>query len=293
MKKWTSVVGKSLSLILFYLPESFRRFWSWFFAILFFDIFRFRRMIMLNNLAIAFPEWSKSQRVQTARKHAFYLFYNFFEFCLFPSLNESWIKQNIIFDEISELEKAMQGQKGVLILSLHLGHGDMGISMLAHHGVPMSVISKHFKYPWLNDFWYGTRKRFGAHFIDPHGRNTSFDILKSLKNKEAVIFVIDQYMGPPYGLETTFFGVKTGTAYGLALFALKTKVPVVPVFTYRDAHMRNHICALPPISFVEGATKDETLLQMTQKYNHVIEDLIRKYPEHWLWLHRRWKKYLS
>lgn len=291
MKNWTSVFGKSLSLILFYLPESFRRFWSWFFAILFFDIFRFRRKIMLNNIGIAFPTWSVSQRIQVARKHAFYLFYNFFEFCLFPSLSEKWIKNNIIFDDISELEKALQNQKGVLILSLHLGHGDMGISMLAYHGTPMSVISKHFKYSWLNDFWYGTRKRFGAHFIDPHGRNTSFDILKSLKNKEAVIFVIDQYMGPPYGLETTFFGVKTGTAYGLALFALKTKVPVIPVFTYRDAQMRNHIAALPPVPLAEGATKDETLLNMTQTYNHVIEGLIRKYPEHWLWLHRRWKNF--
>jgi KDO2-lipid IV(A) lauroyltransferase len=293
MKNWISVFGKSFSLILFLLPESFRRFWSWFFAILFFDVFRFRRRIMVNNIAIVFPDWTLLARIKAARKHSFYLFYNFFEFCLFPSINDDWIKKNIIFEDLSELDGALQVQKGVLILSLHLGHGDMAISMLAHRGVPMSVISKQFKYTWLNDFWYGTRKRFGAHFIDPHGRNTSFDILKALKNKDAVIFVIDQYMGPPYGLETSFFGVKTGTAYGLALFAMKTKVPVIPVYTYRDAQMRNHICALPPVSFEEASSKEETLLKMTQKYNHVIEDLIRKYPEHWLWLHRRWKKYLS
>jgi KDO2-lipid IV(A) lauroyltransferase len=266
---------------------------AWFFVFIFFDLFHFRHKVILDNIKIAFPDLSSYDKLKIARKHVFYLFYNFFEFCLFPQINETWIKRNIIFDDVSELEKALDLKKGVLILSLHLGHGDMGISMLAHRGLSLSVISKHFKYAWLNDFWFGTRKRFGAHFIDPHGRNTSFDILKALKKNEAVIFVIDQYMGPPYGLETTFFGVKTGTAYGLALFALKTKVPVIPVFTYRDAQMRNHIRALPPVQFEECATKDETLLSMTQKYNYILEDIIRKYPEHWLWLHRRWKRYRS
>jgi KDO2-lipid IV(A) lauroyltransferase len=292
MKKLMSALGRSISFFLYQLPESVRSLASWLLAILFFDVFRFRRRIMLNNISRALPELPENKRVQIIRKHAFYIFYNFFEFCLFPQIDETWISRNIIFDDISELEKSLALRKGVLILSLHLGHGDMGISMLAHKGVPMSVISKHFKYSWLNDFWFGTRKRFGAHFIDPHGRNTSFDILKSLRNKEAVIFVIDQYMGPPYGLETTFFGIKTGTAYGLALFALKTKTPVVPVYTYRDEQMRNHIVALPPVEFKEGLSKDETLLTMTQKYNHVIEGIIRKHPEHWLWLHRRWKNYL-
>jgi KDO2-lipid IV(A) lauroyltransferase len=247
----------------------------------------------LNNIAIALPDLSEAARLQIVRQHVFYIFYNFFEFCLFSQIDQAWIDRNIIFDDISELEKALAQQKGVLILSLHLGHGDMAIAMLTRKGIPMTVISKHFKYQWLNDFWFDSRKKYGTHFIDPHGRTTSFDILKSLKNKEAITFVIDQFMGPPYGLETTFFGVKTGTAYGLALFALKTKVPVVPVYTYRDKQMRNHIVALPPVEFKEGNSKDETLLNMTQKYNYVLEDIIRRHPEHWLWLHRRWKKYLS
>lgn len=286
-----SALGRAISFIFYHLPAVFRSFTAWFLALLFFDLFRFRRKIMLNNIAMALPEVEASKRLTIIRKHVFYIFYNFFEFCLFPQITQAWNERNIIFDDISELEKALALNKGVLMLSLHLGHGDMAISNLALKGIQMSVISKHFKYSWLNDFWFGTRKKFGVRFIDPHGRNTSFDILKALRNKDAVIFVIDQYMGPPYGLETTFFGIKTGTAYGLALFALKTKVPVVPVYTYRDEQMRNHIVALPPVEFEESPTKDETLLNMTQKYNHILEEIIRKYPEHWLWLHRRWKKY--
>lgn len=290
MQKLISYFGRLLSHILFYLPEKFRYFLSWFFTFLFFDGFRFRRKIMMQNIERVFPNKSRQEKTQIVRKHVFYLFYNFFEFCIFPAINEKWIQENIIFEGVENLETPLKSS-GVLILALHLGHGDMGISMLAHKGVPLFVISKHFKYSWLNQFWYGTRKRFGAHFIDPHGRNTSFDILKALKNKNAVIFVQDQFMGPPYGVETKFFGIDTGTACGLSLFALKTKLPVIPVYCYRDDKMRTHVAALPAVPFVEGENREKTLVQMTQNYNTVLEDLIQKYPEHWLWIHRRWKNY--
>jgi len=262
-------------------------------AILFFDVFRFRRKIMMQNIQIVFPEKSQKVKIILARNSIKKIIYSFYEFCLLPSIDDKWIQQNIHFKGLDFLDQARLKNKGVLLLSLHLGHGDMAISMIAHRGYPLYVISKHFKVKWLNDFWFGTRKRFGANFLDPHGRNSSFDILKILKQKGILIFVLDQYMGPPYGLETTFFGVKTGTAYGLSLFALKTGAPVLPVWTYRDKNGKNVIEFGPEIPLAPELSKDEILLATTQQYNHVIETLIQKHPEDWLWIHRRWKKYLS
>ncbi len=248
---------------------------------------------MLSNLNIVFPELSYDEKKKLGRESFRRLFYQFYEFCLFSSIDDNWIREKVQFKGLENLNQAFAQNKGVMILSLHLGHGDMGISMLANKGYPLFVISKFFKIKWLNDFWFGTRQRFGAQFLDPHGRNSSFDILKILKNKGAVIFVLDQYMGPPFGLETTFFGIKTGTAYGLSLFSIKTNAPVVPVWTYRNDHGQHIIEVGPEIKPTLGETREESLLFTTQKYNFILENLIRTYPKDWLWIHRRWKKYYS
>lgn len=293
MRCFLAYVGKTLSRILIKIPESWRWFFCSFIAIVIYDGLRFRRRVILQNLKIVFPDRSLKEYHRIARSSIKNILYSFYEFCLLPSIDEAWIQAHVDFKGLNHLDQAMKKDKGVLLLSLHLGHGDMAISMIAHRGYPLSVISKHFKVKWLNDFWFGTRTRFGAHFLDPHGRNSSFDILKILKQKRLLIFVLDQYMGPPYGLETTFFGVKTGTAYGLSLFALKTGAPVLPVWTYRDALGRNVIELGEEIAIEQKSSKEGTLLATTQKYNHVLEELILQHPEDWLWIHRRWKKYLS
>ena len=80
-------------------------------------------------------------------------------------------------------------------------------------------------------------------------------ILKSLKKNEAVVFVMDQFMGPPIGVRTTFFGHETGSAMGLAVMAQRSKVPVVPVYTYRDDNGDTHIILEPPIPFEDKVSE--------------------------------------
>lgn len=275
------------------MPEKVRRFIAALGACLLFDIFRFRRQIIMQNIDIVFPKMAKNEKIRLGRESLRRLIYNFYEFCLFPVITEEWISSHIEFKGLENLDQAMQKDKGVLLLSLHLGHGDMAISMLAHKKYPLHVISKHFRVRWLNDFWFGTRKRFGATFLDPHGRNSSFDILRILKSRGLVIFVLDQYMGPPYGLPTTFFGRQTGTAYGLSLFSMKTGAPVLPIWTYRDEQGKNIIEVGQEIEPEVNVSREESLLMTTQKYNSVIESLILRYPRDWMWLHRRWKRYRS
>jgi KDO2-lipid IV(A) lauroyltransferase len=155
----------------------------------------------------------------------------------------------------------------------------------------LHLISKTFKSKWLNDFWFSVRRQKGMQFIEPHGKEASFRILRALREKSGVIFVMDQFMGKPYGVETTFFEHSTGTAYGLALFAMKTEVPVVPVFTFRDSEGRTVIKAEPPLPFENFGDREITIQKMTQKYNNKLEEIVRRHPEQWMWVHRRWKKF--
>ena len=98
-------------------------------------------------------------------------------------------------------------------------------------------------------------------------------------------------MGKPYGIETTFFGRKTGTAYGLALFAMKSKAPVIPVYAYRDEDLKTHVVFEEEIQVENIEDKDLQIRVMTQKYNDRVESIVRRHREQWMWVHRRWKKW--
>jgi KDO2-lipid IV(A) lauroyltransferase len=128
-------------------------------------------------------------------------------------------------------------------------------------------------------------------FLPPHGRELPFKILKALKDQRCVAFVIDQFMGKPYGIESTFFGYKTGSPVGLSVFANKSQAPVVPIHCYRDSEGVFNIVFSPEVPFEKTEQKDNQLLHMSEKYNRVVESLILKHPEQWMWIHRRWKKW--
>lgn len=292
MRFWINALASSWAYFLKLFPRKVIWYFAIFLAWLWFDVLRIRRWTVLKNLSIAFPEASFLDRKHLARQSMRHLCYNFFEFCTLPTVNERWLSEDVIVHGYEHYEKAKAQGRGVLFLSLHLGNGDMGIAALAMMGIKMNVISKTFRNPVANQFWFGVRERLGTRFLEAHGRSLPFDILKACKNNEAVVFVIDQFMGKPYGVETTFFGRKTGTAYGLALFALKTGAPVMPVYSYHDEDLRLNIVFEEPIGLettVESKDKDLQMQRMTQKYTDRVESIVREHPDQWMWLHRRWK----
>ncbi len=291
MRFWTNAVALSLAILFKIFPVRLRWAFGVFWGRLWFDVLKFRRFTVLKNLTIAFPEKSHEERIRIGRESMENLCYGAIEFTQMPFKNQQWMEREVIFHGEEHYRRAAAQGKGVLLLSLHLGNGDVGLAALALRGYPLNVISKKFKNAFANQFWFGVRERLGTRFLEPHGSKVAFEILKATKQNEAVVFVIDQFMGKPYGIETTFFGRKTGTAYGLALFAMKTKAPVVPVYAYRDAQFRTHLAFEEEVTTDFNEDKDLQIRLMTQKYNERVEATVRKFPEQWMWIHRRWKKW--
>jgi KDO2-lipid IV(A) lauroyltransferase len=153
----------------------------------------------------------------------------------------------------------------------------------------MQLISKEFKSRWLNDLWFGMRRKHGTRFIAPE--KSSFEILRALRRNELVVFVLDQFMGPPIGVRTRFFGKETGTAMGCALMADRTHSPVVPCYTYRKEDGRHVMVFEKPIEFLDHGLRDQNIAVMTQIYTDKIEAIVRKHPGQWMWIHRRWKEF--
>lgn len=260
-------------------------------AWLWWDVLRLRRFTVYKNLTIAFPEWTKEEKKRVARQSLVYFCFQIPSFFFLGGLRLQDASRIADFEGLENFERAQAKGKGVLWLTLHLGPGDLAMSLLALRGLPLHLISKRFRSEALTELWFAGRKLCGSKFIDPHGPRNAFQILSALRAKESVIFVLDQYMGRPFGVPTLFFGRRTGTAYGLALFSLKTNAPVVPVYCYWNPQGRLIVRFEPEVEVhVEsGVERELQLIQMTQRYTDVLEAIVRRYPEQWMWIHRRWK----
>jgi KDO2-lipid IV(A) lauroyltransferase len=276
-----------------FFPRAFLRMSGSWVGFLWFDVFGFRKKIVLNNLHIAFPEWTDKERYRVGRESVYQLGYNFGEFFFIPSLSKAWVDKNVIFEGWENVEKAHSAGKGMFFLTLHLGNGDLASNAIALKGQPISIITKRFKTQWFNDLWFSIRGAQGVQYIDAHAPTNAFDILKALKKNTALVFVLDQYMGKPFGVATTFFGRRTGTAYGLALFAQKTKAPVLPIYTFEGDDKKLHIVVEPAMdtNAYVSEDKEESTQRLTQAFNDKLEEIVRKHPEQWMWVHRRWKDF--
>jgi KDO2-lipid IV(A) lauroyltransferase len=285
MKQLTGWLGRALSFLIFKSPAFVRLGLAWFLAFLWFDVLRIRRQVVLDNLRKAFPEWTEKQRLHTARTSLRHLGLNFIEYCYLPFLKRDNVDRYFEFHGLDVLNEALAKRKGVLLLTLHLGHGDLCAAAMAVKGYPMVMVSKFFKIQWLNDLWFGMRERVGMKFVGP--RNSSFQLLRALKNGSVVVIPLDQFTGPPIGVRTKFFGIETGTAAGFAVMADRSEAPVISVYTVRKPDGRH------AIHFVREIKEQGTASLVTQRFNDELESFVRLYPDQWMWLHKRWKRFVE
>ncbi|MFZ4403538.1 MAG: lysophospholipid acyltransferase family protein [Pseudobdellovibrionaceae bacterium] len=286
---------KAIGFILYLLPRTWRRFLGFLLGVLWFDILRIRRQIVLQNLQKAFPQWEEQKKIHVGRRSLQNMGFHFVDLLTLPYWQESDFNKYIVFEGMENLNRALEKQKGVYFLSLHLGDGDLGSNAIARRGSAINIITKRFKNKKWDQLWFGLRGAHGVQYIEAHSATTAFDILKALKKNQIVVFVMDQFMGPPYGIATEFFGHKTGTAYGLSLFVQKTQTSVLPVYSYEGPDHKLHVVFEKPLDNPPGIDQNKDKiwqqLQWTQLFCDRIESIVRAYPEHWMWVHRRWKKF--
>ncbi|MCB0413178.1 MAG: lysophospholipid acyltransferase family protein [Bdellovibrionales bacterium] len=282
-----SYIAKGISYLIHNLPQPILNFIGDLMGLFWWDVVRLRRQVVFDNINKVFPHWTEKQRAHLARKSMKNLGRGLIEYFRLPFIDKSNYEQFFKYEGVEHLEAALKQDKGVCLLSLHTGNGDMGVFGLSLKGYPISLISKVFTISWANELWFAMRARCGANYIAP--RNSTYAVLKAINRKDAVIFVLDQFMGPPVGIKVKFFGEETGASMGLTVMAKRTGAPVIPVFDIRNEDGSHTIHFLPEIPFEEKENKEKTLSHMTQVYTNCIEKIILDYPEQWMWIHRRWK----
>lgn len=281
-------LGRATSYVLFHGPRLLRVGLGNFLAFLWFDLFRIRRKVVLDNLRLAFPEKTERERVRLGRASLRGLGLNFIEYSFLPWLSPDNYENYFRFENPELVDEALARGKGVLMLTLHLGHGDLACAAMSLRGWPIVMVSKFFKLRWLNDMWFGMRQRLGTRFIAP--RDSSYALLRSLKSGAAVVIPLDQFTGPPIGVRTTFFGHETGTAAGLAVMAERSGAPVLAVYTYRDRDGK-HVLRFEKEMTIPKTRDPANAAKVTQEFNDELERYVRLHPEQWMWIHRRWKTF--
>lgn len=242
----------------------------------------------LRNLEIAFPDISLRQRRRILRR----LFVSFgrqlAEFCLFPRYARANVSQVAVYEGFENFDVAKKRGKGVLFLTAHLGGWEVGSFVHSVHGHTLWVVVRALDNPYLDRLVERYRTLHGNRAFEK--QDFARGLLSAMKQGATVGVLMDQNMTPPQGIFVPFFGIAACTASGLARVALRTDAAVVPAFTLWDPVIRKYRVHFdPPLALVRTGNTDSDVIANTALFTRVIEDYVRRYPDQWLWVHRRWK----
>jgi len=270
------------------LPRPLARAVAIFFAqIIYLLHFRLRR-VGLRNLALAFPEKSKSSRARILRGEFTSLGRQLAEVCHFPKYTLENVNQVIVYDGFENYERAYARGKGVLFLTAHFGGWELSAFSHSMHGHWMHVVMRPMDNLYLDRLIRTYRTMHGNTTVDKD--DFIRGLLAAMKKGEVVGILMDTNMTPPQGIFVDFFGIPACTASGLARIALRTDAAVVPTFTIWDPVLRKYRLRFDPaVDLIRTDDNEADIITNTQLFTKIIEDYVRRYPDQWLWVHRRWK----
>ena len=246
------------------------------------------RRVGLRNLDLAFPAKSQKEKKQILRGVFVSLGRQLGEFCLFPRYTKENYTRAAIYDGFQNFADAHARGKGVIFLTAHFGGWEVGSFVHSLIGHPLNIVIRQLDNPFLD--------RMVDRYRSLHG-NRSFakqdfarGLLSALRKGEIVGVLMDTNMTPPQGEFVDFFGVPACTATGIARVALHTDASVLPAVTVWDSQLRKYrICIDPALKLVRTGNTAADTIANTALFTKAIESYVARYPEQWLWVHRRWK----
>ena len=257
---------------------------SFFLYLILFHVLRICRKIVLINLKLAFPELSEEKRDSIARAN-----YRWFaRFCIDVLNMDAWVGHTskvTQFHNLNILDDALEENKGVLLVSGHFGNWEMIPPSLAELGYQVSMYVGRQTNPLTNKLQNKSRANFGIETIDK-GKKATLQMSRALASNKIIAMLIDQNDNKS-DLFVNFFSKLASSSKGTAAFHLLRKSPIILVTCVYSAE--KYDITFKRISCkLTGEQKNDTQ-QITQNITTEFEKVIRKYPEQYFWMHRRWR----
>jgi KDO2-lipid IV(A) lauroyltransferase len=258
-----------------------------FFGGILFKVAKHHRRITMDNLTYAFGHEKQPEEIERIARNVFInLVQVVFEIGWSSHLKKGHFDEHFRIDGYHHIKNAYERGDGVLALTAHFGNWELLTIIAAMIKFPINVVVRPLDFKPLDHFIFKLRTRFGGKIIP---KQRSFrTIIRCLNRGEMVALLMDQNVDWYEGVFVDFMGHRACTNKGLALLALKTGAPVVPVFMVREKlGLRAEFG--PEIVTIKTGDRQKDVELNTQEYNRVMENYIRRYPDQWFWVHQRWK----
>ena len=246
------------------------------------------RRVALRNLTLAMPEDQAARREAILQGMYDSLARSLLVFSRFPRLTAGNIGEWIRYEGFQHFEQARAGGKGVLFLTAHLGNWELSALSHGFFGHPLHILVRRLDNPYLDRLVWRYRSLSGNRIIEKNDSPRS--LLEALRGNQAVGMLIDQNAAPDNGVFVNFFGVEACASTGLARIARRTGAAVIPGFALWEESEKRYVLRFwPPVEMAVSADEESDVGMNTQRIQAVLEKIIRRHPEQWLWIHRRWK----
>jgi len=241
-----------------------------------------------RNLAAALPEKSDEERELILRTLYTRLGWELAEFCKMPGYTRDGASTFIRYEGLENYFAARDKGHGVLVLTGHLGAWELSSFYHSLCGYPMSLVIRRLDNPRVDAFVNGIRCLHGNRVI--HKDDFARGLLTAMHRGETVGILMDTNMTPPQGVFVPFFGIDACTATAMARVALKTDAAVVPGFLLWEESEKKYVLHFgEALELIRTGDVQADIVSNTALFAAVTERYIRRYPEQWLWVHRRWK----
>lgn len=252
----------------------------------FYVLDRSHRRVALANLTQCFPSRSDAECRRIARRMFQHFGVLLFELLRFGALSPDEMRAHVVVEGEDRVRAAYAKGKGVLFFTGHFGFWELHAMVHALLFQPIGVLARPLDNPGLHTLLEQMRERTGNTVIYREGAVRK--VLRTLSQGRGVALLIDQHMHSPDAIWVQFFQRPAATTSTLAALALRTGAPVVPVFAVPAADGRLRLIYEHPVE-PPGPNAARPIDEFTQRCTDVLEMYVRRQPELWLWMHRRWR----
>lgn len=246
------------------------------------------RRFAMENLRLAFPDWSDAQRQAVIRGMVGQLGWMGAEFARFPRYTKQGIARVVQIDGFEHFAFAAARGKGVLFLTGHMSAWELAPFAQALYGHPLHFLVRAIANSRVETLVNRYRCLSGNSPIEKN--QSARAVLKTLAAGGTVGVLADHNTLPSEGVFVQFFGIPACTTAGLARFALRSGAAVVPGFlNWESGEGKYRLRFEPAVELIRTGDEEADIRENTQRFTTIIEEYVRRYPDQWLWLHRRWR----